>query len=98
MRRTAVGLALALLASALPALAEARPCPYPAAKRIYKPARLGVAVVINPVYPFYPYLRSSWRLYYGYPRSYYVYRTYRPVRRVQQTIVAPVLAEPAIDK
>ena len=101
MRRHPVGLAFAaLLATALPTLVEARTCPcaYPAAKRVYKPARLGLRLVINPVYPFYPYLRSSWRLYYGYPRSYYVYRTYRPVRRVQRTIVAPVTAEPAIDK
>ena len=100
MRRPAVGLALAaLLATALPTLAEARACPcaYPV-KRIYKPARLGVRIVINPVYPFYPYLRSSWRLYWSHPRSYYVYRTYRSARRVQQTIVAPVIAEPLIDK
>jgi hypothetical protein len=100
MRRLAVGLALAaLLATAVPTLAEARTCPcaYPV-KRIYKPARLGLRVVINPVYPFYPYLRSSWRLYWGYPRSYYVYRTYRPARLVRQTIVAPPIAEPLIDK
>jgi hypothetical protein len=100
MRRPVVGLALAaLLAAALPASVEARTCPcaYPAAKRIYQPARGGLRVVINPVYPFYPYLRSSWRLYWGYPR-YYVYRSYRPVRRVQRTVVAPVTAAPPIDK
>lgn len=99
MRRHAVALALAALLASAPTLVEARACPcaYPV-KRIYKPARLGVRVVINPVYPFYPYLRSSWRLYWGYPRSYYVYRSYRPVRRVQ-TIVTPVTAEPlAIEK
>jgi hypothetical protein len=86
--------------SMLPAPAEARSCPcaYPAVKRIYKPARLGVRIVINPVYPFYPYLRSSWRLYYGYPRNYYVYRTYRTVRRVRSVEAAPVIAEPLIEK
>jgi hypothetical protein len=99
MHRHAVGLALAALLATAPTLVEARTCPcaYPAAKHIYQPARLGVRIVINPVYPFYPYLRSSWRLYWGYPR-YYVYRSYRPVRRVQQTIVAPVTAEPPIEK
>jgi hypothetical protein len=99
MHPHAVGLALAaLLATALPTLVEARTCPcaYPAAKRIYKPARLGLRLVINPVYPFYPYLRSSWRLYYDYPR--YYYRSYRTVRRVQRTAIAPVTAEPAIEK
>lgn len=104
MRRHAVGLPLAaLMVSMLPALAEARSCPcaYPTVKRIYKPVRVGVRIVIDPVYPFYPYLRSSWRLYYGYPSNYHVYRTYRTyriVRRVRPVVLAPVIAAPPIEK
>jgi hypothetical protein len=99
MRKLAKTLILAgMLLPGLSALAEARPCPcvaYQTAKRIYKP-RVVVRYVINPIYPFYPYLRSSARLYYGYPR-YEVVRTYRTVRRAQVVLPAPVIGEP-IDK
>jgi hypothetical protein len=97
MRARAVGLTLATLLTLLPALAEARTCPCvkyrTVEKRIYKP-RVSVRYVVSPVYPFYPYLRSSWRLYYGPPRHYYVARIYRPRVRVERTIVAPVIADP----
>jgi hypothetical protein len=99
MRKRSITLSFTgMLLVGLPGFAEARACPcvaYQAAKRIYKP-RVVVRYVINPIYPFYPYLRSSWRLYYGYPR-YEVVRTYRTVRRVHVSLPAPVIAEP-IDK
>ena len=101
------GIALTLAAllaaplTAMPDPAQARSCPcvkYRAVeKRIYKP-RVTVHYVVNRVYPFYPYLRSSWRLYYGYPRTYYVARTYRRVVRAHPTVVVPVIAEQPIDK
>ena len=97
MRARAIGLILAALVTTLPGLAEALSCPCvkyrTVEKRIYKP-RLAVRYVVSPVYPFYPYLRSSWRLYYGYPRAYYVTRSYRRVVRVQRSIETPVIAEP----
>ena len=99
MRTCTITLTVAgMLLAGLPGFAEARPCPcvaYQTAKRIYKP-RVAVRYVINPIYPFYPYLRSSARLYYGYPR-YEVVRTYRTVRRARLELPAPVIAEP-IDK